>query len=163
MFILVTSHLEALVPTIRSRCAQIYFPKLPTAAIADYLERQSNLKPVQAKELASAANGVIGLGITLATSQDTANAHIELVKLANDIQEAPIFDRLVTAKRLAESKTDLTEFAGVLHQSLLRRLRDDASVQNAVAHRLQVLERFRLAIEAKVVARVAIEQLVLDL
>ena len=87
MFILITSHLEALVPTVRSRCAQIYFPKLPAKSIASYLERERNLKPVQAQELAAAADGVIGLGITLAASEDIANARIELVKLANDIQE----------------------------------------------------------------------------
>jgi DNA polymerase-3 subunit delta' len=163
MFILITSHLEALVPTIRSRCAQIYFPKLATEQVAAFLEREHNLKPVQAGELALASGGVVGTAVMLATEPDQAKARLELISLADQVQQVSTFERLVIAKRLAESKADLADFARVLHVALVNRLKSDSSAQGLVSHQLQALERFRCAIQAKVVPRVAVEQLVLEL
>jgi DNA polymerase III subunit delta' len=162
LFILVTDHVQALLPTVRSRCAAIFFPKLPEADIASLLTRDHNIKPSEATALAAAAEGAPGAAVMLATNPKEAAARLELSSLVYAATSSTLFHRLLLAKRLADDKTDLVHFGRLVHARLAQRLRSgEGDVRNARG--FEALERFRRAVRAKVAPRVALERLMLEL
>lgn len=70
VFVLVTTHPEALLATIRSRCHQIQFKPLPLAQIEDALRKRSGLPQEKIRTIARLSQGCIGRAITLATEED---------------------------------------------------------------------------------------------
>jgi DNA polymerase-3 subunit delta' len=162
LFILVTDNVEALLPTVRSRCAAVFFPKLPDSDIAGFLTREHNVKPSEAEALAAAAEGAPGVAVMLATDPEAAPSRLELSRLAKIAASASIFERLLLAKRLADDKADLTRFGRLLHARLTDRLRS-GDTDTSAARGFEALERFRRAVSAKVAPRVALERLMLEL
>ncbi len=163
LFVLVTEHLGALLPTVCSRLVPLYFAPLATPAIADYLTAEHGLGPSDATTAAELASGAPGLAVRLIQDSATAETFHELNAAAHTALTASTFDRLLLAKRLAETKADLTVLAQRLQSTLIERLRrDEASIAQAT-HGLAALEQFRRALAGNVGARVALERLMLEL
>jgi DNA polymerase-3 subunit delta' len=60
VFILITSRPDALLPTVRSRCAQIRFGRLSSADVAAVLERDHKYAKREALAVAAASDGSVG-------------------------------------------------------------------------------------------------------
>jgi DNA polymerase-3 subunit delta' len=156
LFILVTDQVESLLPTVRSRCVAIYFPRLAEHELVELLTKQHAMKPSDATPLAAAALGIPGDAVMLATDSTAAASRLELAETAKALPGESLFARLLTAKRLTDSKADLPRLARLLHDRLL------ADVP-ASAGALQAVELFRRQLAAKVAPRVALERLMLEL
>jgi len=63
--ILLTTNLEALLPTMRSRCQIIHFHPLPIAELAAYLLHQFDVEETQAFSIATLSGGAVGKALTL--------------------------------------------------------------------------------------------------
>ncbi len=63
VLVLVTSQLDKLLPTIRSRCSQLHFGPLPEALIRERLQAERKLDPAAAAMVASMAEGSLGRAI----------------------------------------------------------------------------------------------------
>ncbi len=63
VIILVTTHPEALLPTIRSRCQALAFGPLSREAVAEYLIEHHDMEPGQARVLAAMAQGSLGRAV----------------------------------------------------------------------------------------------------
>jgi DNA polymerase-3 subunit delta' len=170
IFILATDHVDALLPTVRSRCAAIYFPPVPEPAIAEFLASSQRLKPSDAAALASASGGAPGVAVRLAADPAEATARHELADLATTAANSSLFDRLLIARRLTDTKAkealgraDLIRFGQLLHARLVQELRSGVAASEPVAQRLAALELFRRQLQAKVAPRVALERLMLEL
>jgi DNA polymerase-3 subunit delta' len=163
IFILITDRIDALLPTIQSRCAAIYFPQVTESEIASFLARDHNIKPSDAAGIAAAAEGAPGIAVMLATQPDETKSRLELRAMAVTAAEAQLFDRLVLARRLTESKADLQRFGRALHSQLVGQLRAGETSGQSAARRMEALERFRRHLVAKVSPRVALERLMLEL
>ncbi|HSX02549.1 MAG TPA: AAA family ATPase [Candidatus Saccharimonadia bacterium] len=162
-FVLVAEQLGALLPTMCSRLVPIYFAPLPAATIAELLESQEGLRPVEATRLAALAAGAPGQARRLATDPAAAAVLSQLDEAAVMALSASLFDRLVLARRLADAKAELPLLAGRLQQSVLGGLRQGSELPALAASRLGALERFRRGLTANVGARVALERLMLEL
>jgi DNA polymerase III delta prime subunit len=158
-FVLVAAQLERLLPTVRSRCATIYFPRFPRSELAGWLTGSHNLKPAIAARLAAAADGIPGLALDLSANPGAVEAELELRQLADSIPTLRLFQRLLLAKKLVDSKTDLAKFGQLIHQNLVKQVRDGAQPD---PRQFTTLEHFRLALSAKVSSRVALEQLMVE-
>ncbi|HUD11281.1 MAG TPA: AAA family ATPase [Candidatus Saccharimonadia bacterium] len=163
IFILVTDQIDSLLPTVRSRCAEIYFPALSAEPITSMLVEHFHLDPAAARDLAVASDGAPAIAVMLATSPDAAKERLELQKIADTITSKGVFDRLLTAKVLLDSKADLARFGRLLHQRCIMTLTSDTVYDPAGVSRLEALERFRKSFQAKVAPRVALERLMLEL
>jgi DNA polymerase-3 subunit delta' len=163
IFILVAERLGALLPTVRSRCAHIHFPRQPHALIARLLVERHGVASAQAGELAAAAGGAPGEAVLLAARPEVAAARLELVRAAAAVPQQPAFDRLLLAARLATAGADLPRFAALLHVGLADGLRRGAADPTAARRGLDALEQFRRRLQAKVAPRVALECLMLEL
>ncbi len=163
VFILVTERLPGLLPTVRSRCIQVYFPPQPPEAIAGLLAGEHGVPGPQAADLAMAAAGAPGVAITLAAQPSVAEAKLELMRQATSVAGLPLFERLLLAGRLTTAHADLALFERTLQAHLVARLRSGAAEPEAVGGQLEALERFREQLHAKVAPRVAVERLMLGL
>lgn len=162
-FILVALSLEALLPTVRSRLAAIYFAPLPTADIAELLVNQHGVAGSEAARLAELAEGAPGIAVGLARDEAVAGEHTELVAAANAALTATVFDRLVLAKKLTDSKANLASWSRSLQRALIAELRHGVTPPARSAARLAAVEHFRRGLESNLAPRVALERLMLEL
>lgn len=162
-FILVAESLEALLPTVRSRLAAIYFAPIATVAIANLLVTQHGVAGPEATRLAELAEGAPGLAVTLARDEAAATAHTELASAASAALTTTVFERLLLARKLAEGKANLANWARSLQRALIAELRHGATSPARTAARLAALEHFRRSLEANLAPRVALERLMLEL
>ena len=163
MFILVTDQPRALLPTIHSRCAPVYFPSLASTPIAELLASDYAQTEEAAALIAAASDGAPGTAIQLVSSPDVAAERRQLQELADGVAQKNLFDRLLLVKKLVDSKTDPTRFGRLLHRSLVAQTRAAGSFIPDAPKRFQALEKFRRAVDAKVAPRVALERLMLEL
>ena len=68
LFVLVTSHPRALLPTIRSRCQPVRFGSLRVETVADLLVRQRGVDPVTAEAAAALSQGQMSRALDLVES-----------------------------------------------------------------------------------------------
>jgi DNA polymerase III subunit delta' len=161
--ILVAEQLEALLPTVRSRLMHVYFTPVETSSLAGYLEKEHGVATAEALHLAQLAGGATGLALRLLHDPAALATLTSLEQAATQARTAPIFDRLVLARQLAENKTSLQQFAQTLHQQLLQELRLGAGTPAQTTQRLTATEQFRRGLEANLSPRVAVERLMLEL
>lgn len=74
VFLLISSHPENLLPTIRSRCLPIRFSPLPVAMVEEYLASQTDMSPEDARLLAAFSEGRLGSAV----ASDPAELRIKL-------------------------------------------------------------------------------------
>lgn len=100
VLILLTSNIQALLPTTRSRCQILQFHPMPTQALAEILVNKFSVAPDQATTLAIAADGAIGKALTQLEKGDILNESVpEILKETN----------LLAAFKLAENFKDNPE------------------------------------------------------
>ncbi len=162
-FVLAAEQLEALLPTVRSRLISIHFAPVAEADIAQLLVDRHGATSAAAGTLASQADGAPGLAVRLLHDEAAVAERAELEDAARVAVTAPLFDRLVLARQLAERKANLTLFVSGLHRRLLAELRDGTATATRTASRLAALDQFRRGLEANLSPRVAIERLMLEL
>ena len=80
VFILVTARPDSLLPTVRSRCSQIRFPRLTSAEVADVLERDHKYPRREALAVAAAADGSVGRALNVQAG-DFADARTDAEQL----------------------------------------------------------------------------------
>jgi DNA polymerase-3 subunit delta' len=125
VFILVTSRPDALLPTVRSRCAQLRFGRLQVAEVADVLERSHGYSRADAQTAAAASDGSVQRALDLETG-DFADARSD----AEDLLEVAGRDprtRLDHAKGLLKgggSPAEEREHLGTRLHAMLSVLRD---------------------------------------
>lgn len=105
VLILLTSNVQALLPTTRSRCQILQFRPMPTQELAEILVDQFSVVPKQATALAIAAGGSVGKALTQLENGDPLTE-----KVPEILRET---DRLA-AFRLAEDFKNNPETLGEL-------------------------------------------------
>jgi len=91
-FILVTDHVERLLPTIVSRCQSVVLTPVPEAAIVADLEQRHGLDGTRARLLARVAGGNLRYARELATSEGARRQRDLLLDLARDLPKASLMD-----------------------------------------------------------------------
>lgn len=100
VLILLTSNIEALLPTTRSRCQILQFHPMPTRELAEVLTNRFSVAPEQATTLAIAAGGAIGKALTQLEKGSTLTEEVPEILKETD---------LLAAFRLAENLKDNPE------------------------------------------------------
>lgn len=100
ILILITSNVEALLPTTRSRCQILQFHPMPTRALAEILTDRFSVAPEQATTLAIATGGAIGKALTQLEKGNPLTEEVPEILKETD---------LLAAFRLAENLRDNPE------------------------------------------------------
>ena len=162
VIILAATDPERLLPTVRSRTQAVYFPPLSTQVIADYLTEHDGVPGPLAHEIAELSGGAVGLARRLANDETELETYRRLDALGQELLEAPVFTRLVTAKQLSEAKAPLAILVNRLQVRLQEALRDGSSDGGLQLTRLEAITRFWRRLEANVTPRLALESLLLE-
>jgi DNA polymerase-3 subunit delta' len=137
VFILVTSRPDTLLPTVRSRCAQLRFGRLQMAEVAEALERGHGYSPADAQTAAAASDGSVLRALDLETD-DFADARSDAEDLLHVAGRDPR-TRLEHGKALLKGGGDAAserEHLGARLQALASVLRDVGLIESGADARL---------------------------
>jgi len=162
ILILAATDPERLLATVRSRTQAVYFPPLSKTVIADYLTAHDGVPGSLSAELAELSGGAIGLARRLASDETELETYRRLDELGQELLDAPIFTRLVTARQLTDAKAPLAILVNRLQIRLQEALRDGSSDGGLQLTRLEAITRFWRRLEANVTPRLALESLLLE-
>lgn len=161
--ILVAQALEALLPTVRSRLAAVYFAPVPAVSLAEFLVAKAGVAGPRATAVAELAAGAPGLALALAADEAGADSRVELDRWAVEILHGGLFARLLLAKRLADGSHDLAVWASRLQQAITRDILVGQAGGEVTATRLTAVEHFRAGLRANLAPRTALERLMVEL
>jgi DNA polymerase-3 subunit delta' len=160
IFLLITDQPEALLETVRSRCAHIYFAPVALADIARFLELQYGAKPAHAHTVAAASQGLPGIAIAALKADARTETGASLQELVDNLESKSPFQRLLLASKLVD--VNLLQLAETLQAKVTAQIVAADSVSPDSIRRMAALERFRTYAQAKVVHKVALECLMLE-
>lgn len=110
VFILITSNLEAVLPTIISRCRQIQFKSIPSQEMVSFLIDRYNLSYDQAVLSTKLSGGILGTAISFATSATKKERRKLVLKVAQDLDRHDVAGLTFVAEDLVrEVKRPLDE------------------------------------------------------
>lgn len=112
--ILVTSHMNKLLPTILSRCQIIKFYPLESSKIIDLLVKDYSLDKNRARFISSFAKGSIERSIELASSEEFLKKREEIVKIIDCLLEGDKIKALNSMDFFNENKENIEEILDIM-------------------------------------------------
>jgi len=114
IIILITAHLESILPTIVSRSQVVNFYPVKTDDLHDYLVNQYKLNPVNAKNLARLALGRPALALKFLEDKDFYQNYLDAVNLLLEILSSSIPERLKIVGKLITARKAEGDLAAVV-------------------------------------------------
>lgn len=139
LIILVIDDPERLLPTLRSRLQKIYFPPVPTKAIASWLETSTGLSSSVAEKIARGSGGAPGLAQALLQNEKLRNVQ----RAAHEFLKRSGKMRSDFVKEMVADESGMFNFGAFL-EALGRELFPDAAAARAriaLWHRFMDLRR----------------------
>jgi DNA polymerase III subunit delta' len=139
VFILVTSHPDALLPTILSRCPRLRFGPLDVAEIAAFLTREHGHPEAEARAAAIVAGGSLGHALEVASGPFAGVRATAWEALRQAVEAASTPERLESARALTDgaSSSNLTGHDRdvlAVHLRVLASLVRDLAILSTRAH-----------------------------
>lgn len=114
VILLLTSNLEALLPTIISRCVVLNMKPVSDELVKEYLMTQVHIPDYKADVCTAFARGNLGKAKALAASEEFDNIKTEAVSLLKYIRDMEITDILSAIKKINEYKIDINDYLDIL-------------------------------------------------
>ncbi len=109
IIMLLTNNLEAMLPTILSRCIVFHLKPVDTDKIVSYLEKEFNVPDYKAHICATFSQGVIGRAIAMASSEDFNDLQYHVLNIVKNIHDMDIYEVIDTVRHLSAYKTDIND------------------------------------------------------
>ncbi len=110
VILILTSNLEALLPTVVSRCVTLTFQPVPDNLMREYLMDTLKVPDYKADICVSFARGNIGRAKRLATSEDFDQVREEAVTLLRNIHDMEISDIVKAIKKITDYHMDVSDY-----------------------------------------------------
>ena len=94
VILLLTTNVDAFLPTILSRCVQLKLKPLRDYMVKNYLTEQLHVQEADAEIYSAFARGNLGKAISLASSEDFKHLHQEILGLLRHVKQADISELL---------------------------------------------------------------------
>lgn len=159
LVILATDRLTCLLPTVRSRCALIYFPRIPVDRIERHMVEGLGIEPSVAKPLALSSGGIPGRAIT---GISLAQTGADLSDTLATFPDASLFDRLIIVRRFLDAGLDPTSLIEAIRYKAITALVSGQD-PSKWARRLVAVERLAGHLDAQVNTKIALERLAVEL
>lgn len=114
VILLLTSNVNALLPTILSRCVVLNMRPVPDALVRKYLMEEMQVTDYKAEVCVAFARGNIGKAKTLATSEEFENVKGEALSLLKYIQEMELHEMIAAVKRANEYKLEVNDYLDII-------------------------------------------------
>ncbi|MBQ8527377.1 MAG: DNA polymerase III subunit delta' [Lachnospiraceae bacterium] len=114
VILLLTSNLEALLPTIQSRCVVLNMKPVPDDVIKKYLMQDIHIPDYKADVCTAFARGNLGKAKALAASEEFDNIKTEAVSLLKYIRDMEITEIMSAIKKINDYKIDINDYLDIL-------------------------------------------------
>lgn len=183
--ILLTENVENLLPTINSRCITLNTEPLRIEEITQYLIKNLQMEPEQAKIAAGFCQGNVGKAIHFASSDDFQEIKRDTLRILKQIDDMDISDIMTIIKELSQRKGRINEYLDLmllwyrdvlmfkvtkdanllLYRDEYRAISNQASVRNYadIENIIKAIDKAKVRLNANVNFEVAIELLLLTI
>lgn len=114
VIMILTTNVEALLPTILSRCVLLTMKPVPDKLVKQYLMEALQVPDYQADVCVAFSRGNIGKARLLATSEDFDKVKEEAVTLLKYINDMEIAEIVSAIKKINEYKLDVNDYMDIL-------------------------------------------------
>ncbi len=113
VIMLLTSNVNALLPTIVSRCVTLEMKPVPDEIVRRFLCTQLQVPDYKAEVCVAFARGNIGKAKALATSEDFEKVKAEALSLLKYIQEMDLNEIISAVKKITEYKLEVSDYLDI--------------------------------------------------
>lgn len=113
VIILLTANLNALLPTILSRCVVLNMKPVPDELVKQYLMEQLQVPDYKAEVCVAFARGNVGKAKALASSEDFENVKSEALSLLKYIHDMELSEIVAAIKRITEYKLEIGDYLDI--------------------------------------------------
>lgn len=114
VIILITDNLDALLPTIQSRCVHLEFKPIGKDEIAGYLIDNLQMEPKIARTAAGFCQGNVGKAIRFAASEDFQMMKKDVLSLLTNMDKMEVIDIIETIKDFSKQKNVFTDYLDLM-------------------------------------------------
>lgn len=110
VIMLLTSNIDALLPTIRSRCVRLDLKVVDDGLVKKYLMEHLHIPDYQAEIDASYAHGSIGRAKQVATSQEFADMTQNALRILKNADGMEVYELTEAIKELSNDKQNISDY-----------------------------------------------------
>ena len=114
VILILTTNVEALLPTILSRCVVLNMKPVPDAKVKKYLMEELGVPDYKANICVAFARGNIGKAKLLARSEEFEKVKYEAITLVKYINDMEINEIVKAIKKITEYKFDVNDYLDIL-------------------------------------------------
>lgn len=114
VILILTTHVEALLPTILSRCVVLHMKPVSDALVKKYLMEELGVPDYKANICVAFARGNIGKAKLLASSEEFEKVKEEAITLVKYINDMEINEIVKAIKKINEYKFDVNDYLDIL-------------------------------------------------
>ena len=115
VLIILTTNLEALLPTILSRCVVLHMKPVRDELVKEYLKKELMIPDYKADICVAFARGNIGRAKQLATSEDFENIRNEALSLVKNIRNMELHEVMAAVRKIGEyHQMNINEYLDVI-------------------------------------------------
>ena len=109
IIMLLTNNLEAMLPTILSRCIAFHLKPVDNYKIVEFLEKEYGVPDYKARICAAFSQGVVGKAIQMASSEEFNDLQYHVLNIVKNVHEMDVYEVIEAVKRLSAYKTDIND------------------------------------------------------
>lgn len=114
LILILTTNVEALLPTILSRCVVLHMKPVPDKLVKKYLMEELAIPDYKANICVAFARGNIGKAKLLASSEEFEKVKDEAISLVKNINDMEINEIVKAIKKISEYKFDVNDYLDIL-------------------------------------------------
>ena len=114
VILILTTHVEALLPTIMSRCVVLNMKPVPDALVKKFLMEELAVPDYKANICVAFARGNIGKAKLLASSEEFEKVKDEAITLVKYINDMEVNEIVKAIKKITEYKFDVNDYLDIL-------------------------------------------------
>lgn len=114
VILLLTGNVNALLPTILSRCVVLNMKPVSDELVKKYLMEQLKVPDYKAEVCVAFARGNVGKAKALASSEDFENVKTEALSLLKYIQDMELYEIVAAIKKISDYKLDINDYLDIM-------------------------------------------------
>lgn len=114
VIILLTTNVNAMLPTILSRCVMLNMRPVKDELVKDFLMKEVQIPDYKAQVCVAFARGNIGKARLLATSEEFDNIKEDAITLLKYIQDMELTEVMAAIKKINEYKFDVNDYLDIM-------------------------------------------------
>jgi DNA polymerase-3 subunit delta' len=132
IIMLLTNNMEALLPTILSRCISFHLKPVDNYKIVDFLEKEYGVPDYKAHICAAFSQGVVGRAVDMAVSESFNDLQYHVLNIVKNIHDMDIYEVIETVRHLNNYKTNINDVIDMMmvwyRDALILKVTTDANL-----------------------------------